>query len=402
VDELAVARDALLTAGDVEGAAEAELMQAESFWLIGRGDDVLESMERTAELAEELPLSATKARVYAGLFRLHWLGNREELAAQFEQQALPMADELELKDVRARILSASGSWRTVKGDRGGFDALEESIAIFEQLNSVDAQRAYNNVADGYYNLGELAKAAEATTRMQEAWKRFAGVDWLRWHDSQLVRLLYIEGRWDAVLELADRWIADAQAQQGHYLESAWRCYRARVLLGRGDAASAVGESATCLERARAAADPQVLIPALAFHMRVLWSTGEPGVDSLALELVDVCSRAHLNISHDWFWDLAVGLSALGRPDELEAVAESVPTPTPWREAGLALGRGDPLAAVAIFHQMGARAFEADALLVAAKEGLAADLSAAIEFFREAGASAYLDEAESLTAKSRSA
>jgi hypothetical protein len=52
--------------------------------------------------------------------------------------------------------------------------------------------------------------------------------------------------------------------------------------------------------------------------------------------------------------------------------------------------------------MGARAFEADALLVAAKEGLAADLSAAIEFFREAGASAYLDEAESLTAKSRSA
>jgi hypothetical protein len=84
------------------------------------------------------------------------------------------------------------------------------------------------------------------------------------------------------------------------------------------------------------------------------------------------------------------------------VAESVPTPTPWREAGLALGSGDPLAAIAIFHDMGARAYEADAALVAAKEGVDADLSPAVEFFREAGASAYLDEAEPLTAKSRSA
>jgi hypothetical protein len=52
--------------------------------------------------------------------------------------------------------------------------------------------------------------------------------------------------------------------------------------------------------------------------------------------------------------------------------------------------------------MGARAYEADAQLVAASEGLDVDLSSALEFFREAGASAYLDEAESLMAKSRSA
>jgi class 3 adenylate cyclase len=402
VDELESAREALLAAGDVDGAAEAELMRAESFWILGRGDDVLESMERTAELAEQLALSETKARVYAGLFRLHWLGNREELAAQFEHEALAMADELDLKDVRARILSGSGSWRTVKGDRGGFDALEESIALFEQVNSAAAQRSYNNVADGYYNWGDLPKAAEATARMKEAWKRFAGVDWLRWHDSQLIRLLYIEGRWDEVLEVADGWIADAQRHQGHYLESAWRCYRARVLLGRGDTAAGVDESATCLERARGAADPQVLIPALAFQMRVLSFDDAPGLRPLAGELVDICSRTRLNISHDWFWDLAVALSALGSRDDLEAVAESVPTPTPWRDAGLALGRDDPVAAVSIFHRMGAKAFEADAQLLAAGEGLMDDLAAAIAFFRKAGASAYLNEAESLTAKSRSA
>jgi class 3 adenylate cyclase len=403
VDELTFARDGLLAVGDVEGAAEAELMRADGFWNLGRGDDVLPSMERARELAEELPLSESKARVYAGLFRLHWLGNRdEELAEQFERQALAMADELDLKEVRARILSASGSWRTVKGDPWGFDALEESIALFEQLNSPEVQRPLNNVADGYYNLGDLAKAAEATRRMKEAWKRFGGIDFLRWHDSQEVRLLYIDGRWDEVLKMADRWIADARARQGHYLESAWRCFRSRVLLGRGDAAGAHDESSFCLERARVAADPQVLIPALAFHMRVLWSTGQPGADSLALELVDLCRRASLRVAHDWFWDAAVALAGLGRLQELEAVAESVPTPTPWRESGVAAGREDPLAAAAILNGMAARVFEAEAQLLAAKKGLTEDLSAAIDFFREAGASAYLDEAESLTAKSRSA
>jgi hypothetical protein len=137
-------------------------------------------------------------------------------------------------------------------------------------------------------------------------------------------------------------------------------------------------------------------------MRVLWSTGEPGADLLALELVDLCRRASLRVAHDWLWDAAVPLAGLGRLQELEAVAESAPTPTPWRESGLAIGRGDPLAAAAIFHGMAARAFEAEAQVLAAKDGLTDDLSAAIEFFREARAAAYLDEAESLTAKSRSA
>jgi hypothetical protein len=214
--------------------------------------------------------------------------------------------------------------------------------------------------------------------------------------------LYIDGRWDDVLEMADRWIADARARQGHYLESAWRCFRSRVLVGRGDAAGALDESSVCLERARVAADPQVLIPALAFHMRVLWSTGQPGADSLALELVDLCRRASLSVAHDWFWDAAVALAGLGRLEELGAVAESVPTPTPWRESGLGLQREDPLAAAAIFHRMAARAFEAEAQLFAAKGGLDVDLSSVVEFFRAAGASAYLNEAESLTARSRSA
>src|SRR5918994_1371880 len=247
--ELAAAREALLAGGDRAGAAEAELMRAEVFWLVGRGDDVLPSLDRITELAEKLPPSDTKARVYAGLFRLHWLGNRDEPAARFEREALAMADELGLKDVRAKVLSASGSWRAMQGDRGGFDALEEAIAIFDQLDSAEAQRPYNNLADGYYNMGELSRAATATEHMKEAWKRYASVDWLRWADSQEFRLRYMAGRWDEALALAARWIADAQAGTGPHLQPVWRFYRARIRLARGDRAGALEDGTRSLASA---------------------------------------------------------------------------------------------------------------------------------------------------------
>jgi hypothetical protein len=130
-----------------------------------------------------------------------------------------------------------------------------------------------------------------------------------------------------------------------------------------------------------------------------------GIDSAAahaLELAEVCRKSPLNVAHDWFPEVAVALAGLDRRSELDVVTASVPTTTPWRDGGLALGRGEQLAAAAIFAEMGARPFEAEARLLAAKEGLDADLPAAIEFFRGVGASAYVDEAESLIAKSRSA
>ena len=401
-EELAVARDALLAVEDRAGAAQAEIRRAEVFWNLGRGDDVLRSLERTAELADELPLSETKARVWAGLFRLHWLANREELAARFEHEALAMADDLGLRDVRALILSASGAWRVAKGDRGGFDDLEESIAILEELRSSGLQRPLNNAADGYYNLGELRRAAEATKRMQESAQRFASIDWFRWADSQEIRLLYLAGRWDDALEIADRWIADAELRQGHYLESAWRWFRGRILLARGDVAGAVDESAKGLAHARLAADGQVLIPALGFHARVLWTLGKPGADEVAGELVDAFRDWPLTIASDWFPEIAMVLAGLGRGREVDAIAATVPTPTPWRDSAIALGHGAPLRAAAIFERIGARPFEADARLIAAKGGADSELRKAITFFDEVGASPSLQEAEALLATTRSA
>ena len=115
-------------------------------------------MELPAALAEELPPSPTKAWVYAALFRMHWLAMRFDLAERFEAEALAMADDLGLKGIRANILSARGALRAARGDQAGFDLLEESIRLFEELNMSTSQRPYNNLADAYYNLGDLRES----------------------------------------------------------------------------------------------------------------------------------------------------------------------------------------------------------------------------------------------------
>src|ERR671924_338222 len=398
----AVARDALLAVGDEAGAAVAEILRAEVLWNLGRGEDVVESQERAAKLAENLPASPSKARVYAGLFRLHFLAQREQVASSFGDEALAMAEELGLRELRAQILNTRGSTQAMKGDRTGMAMVEESIALFEELNSADAQRPYNNLVDNYYSYGELDDAADAVRRMKEAGKRFPSVDWFRWNGSQEIRLEYLAGRWDHAVEIADRWVADSERIGGHYLEPMFRWYRGRIRLARGDRAGAVADGETALEVGRGGRDPQLVIPSLAFLSRVRWELGENGAEELALELVDRCRGLELNTAHDWFPEIAVVLAAFGHGAAVAATAKEASAETRWRDAGLAIGRGDPLAAGEIFGDFGARPYEAEAIVLAAKDGLYADLPKAIEFFREVGASAYLAEAESLAAKTRSA
>jgi hypothetical protein len=76
--------------------------------------------------------------------------------------------------------------------------------------------------------------------------------------------------------------------------------------------------------------------------------------------------------------------------------------TPWLDAGLALGHGDPSGAAEILGAVGALPWAAEARLLAAQAGAAAELDEAIAFFRQVRAAAFLREAEALIAETRSA
>jgi hypothetical protein len=97
-------------------------------------------------------------------------------------------------------------------------------------------------------------------------------------------------------------------------------------------------------------------------------------------------------------DLAVALVELGRP--VEALDEVLPSR--WLDAARAYAGGDPGRAARIYADIGSRPDEAAARLAAARRLLPArpaegriELERAIAFFREAGASASLDQAKDL-------
>jgi class 3 adenylate cyclase/tetratricopeptide (TPR) repeat protein len=394
--ELTAARDALLEVGDVAGAARAETLAARVAWTEGRGEDVVARAERAEELAAQLPTSEAKAGVYSILSRLHWLGNREEQARRLLDQALEMADELGLAGTRATLLSMLGTVRASVGDLSGLDALEESIQIYEELGSPDAQSPYNNLADTLYRLGRIHEAAEATSRMTTAQKRFPGiVEWIRWNDSQELRIQYANGSWDRALELADRQLAELEAGARHYLEPEWRIFRARIGFARGDSAGAAADAKAAVDFSRAAGDAQLLIPSLAVRVRLLAPRGGPDAESIATELVDTCRRAPPGLVSDWFPEASIALVALGRAADVDTIAETAPTPTPWRAAGLALAHGKPTEAAETFAAMGALPSEAEARLHAATTGADAGLDEAVDFFRRVGATAFVREAEAL-------
>jgi hypothetical protein len=403
IDELTAARDALLAAGDVAKAAQAETIAARAAWMQGRGDEVVQHSEHAEELAAPLPPSAEKADVYTVLARLHWLGNRESAARRLMSQAFELADELDLPGIRAPLLSMLGTMQATQGDASGLEALERSIAIYEELGSPDAQSPYNNLADTLYRLGRIREAAEVTERMAEAQRRYPGrVDFARWKDTQEIRLRWAAGRWDDALELAERGWADLGPGGRHYLEPEWRIFRARIRLARGDHAGAKQDADAAVDRASEAGDAQILTPSLAVQARVLWSTGRTEAEDAATELLDVCRRTPLDVASDWFPEVVMAFLGLGRAADVGAIVDKLPTPTPWLDAGLALRDGKPALAAEIFAEMGALPFEAEARLLAAQTGEDAGLEGAMAFFREVGAEAHLAAAESLLASRRSA
>jgi hypothetical protein len=239
--------------------------------------------------------------------------------------------------------------------------------------------------------------------MSAARRRFQGVtDWARWNKSQELHHLYASGDWAAVLEIVDAEIAELERGLRHYLEPEWRIPRARIRFARADTAGAISDAAAGVERARAAGDAQLLIPSLALQASLFARSDRPEAQAVAAELVDSCRRTPLDVTSDWFPEASLALVELGRAADVEAIAETAPTPTPWLDAGRALADGRAVEAAEIFAEMGALPWEAEARLEAAKRGGDGGLDDAVAFFGRVEATAFLREAERLLATSRSA
>jgi len=400
-DELVAARDALLAAGDDEGAAEAETMLSRAAWYAGDRDSAFAHLERAAELVEGAPASRVKASVLVELSRLRALAGDSDAALERAEEALVLAEELDLEAVRVAALINMGIARWGVGERGPTE-LEQAVEAADAANLPDLSRAYNNLAVYYSRRGDLRRAKELLDLALDSARRFGDAPIIAFtRRGFLAHLAYMLGDWDEALGLAERSIAEA-AVEPHYQEVLARRVRARIRFARGDLLGALEDSERALEQAERVKDPQALTPSVIFRARLLVEADrldEAGrlIDGLFARLGPVTVGGDMA-------DLGVICSALGRVDELVRYCERVGS-NPWLEAALLYTRDDFVGAADLYAEIGAIPSEAHARLRAgeslASQGRRAEadvqLQRALSIAGELMATAWIREGEALLA-----
>jgi class 3 adenylate cyclase/tetratricopeptide (TPR) repeat protein len=401
------AGDLLLASGDREEAAEAEMMLGEVYWFRAERDQALPRFEQAAVLIEEAAPSRSKAWVLSDLARFAMLGDEDAKAVELAREALAMAEEFGYEEVRARALNILGVSRVKLGDRGGLADIERSLETAES-GSPERVRGFINLASTLGELGELRRSIELHEESLREVERMGAPGQVRWLRAERVWDEYLIGRWNEAVAHADEFLAEVEVGQPHYMETVVREARGLIRLARGDGEGALADCERALALARAAQDPQVLFPVLAFQSKILLASGRRS-DAVHLvdELLSLLGSSRSSLVSFYSAALATVLTALGRSSDMEAVAENATMTTRWLNAARAYAAGSFDEAAGLYAEIGsvpdeafARLRAAEALIEAGRRLEAdAQLQQALAFYRSVGATAYIREAESLFAAS---
>jgi predicted ATPase/class 3 adenylate cyclase len=381
---------------DPAAAAQATITRGEIVWQRGDQAGAFVYFDRARELAERAPLSPRKQFAVAQVARFTALAGRYVEAAELIERAIAMAEELGDDELLGDALNTRGVARAALGDARWEGDSRRSLELTLRNTSFRASRAYLNLGAKLLETGGDAPAALAVTREGLDYARKIGVSQtaLRWFLGNLAELAYLVGDWSEALELVERELA----AEKHYMQATTRSVRALIRIARGDGAGAAADVELFLRDAREIRDPQAVEPALVDAAWVAYRRNDlASANALLDEFGATLGRYGTRVV------TAVLLARdLGRPPLLPSEPGEGPT-TPWRDAALAVEKGDLDGAAGILERTGARTLEAAVRLqlarAAAAEGrrddAARQLAAALAFYREVGASAYAAEVEAL-------
>jgi class 3 adenylate cyclase/tetratricopeptide (TPR) repeat protein len=408
MDVFEEARDALLSAGDVENAAVAELLIGDMVWRLGLGKDAQEHFDRAEALIEGRPPSVEVGQAKAHLAKYLMVSSRSSDAIRVGREALAVADALGVDDIRTSALNSVGTARINLGDLGGFDDIERSIEVAETANLPwHLARGNVNLGVSLFYAGDMRRALEVHERNLAYARRIGMEGGIIWNKAEVAFDLLLLGRWDESLAIVDAEIARMEAGAPHYLEVQHRQTRARIRLGRGDPSGALADADRGVEVGRSARDPQALLPTLAERGRVLMLIGR--TDEAVASIQEILDSMGPQPVMDWAWWIvpaAIVFAEVGRAQEILALGGEE-LPSRWIQAGRHWAAGDLSRAADVFGEIGSAPDEAYARMKHAErlavDGRAAeaerDLARAAELYRAMGATAYLDQAEGVLASS---
>jgi len=408
-DELEEASEGLEASGDREGAAEAALMLGDIAWYTGQHGRILDRFDHARSLVAGAAPSRVQVHVLSEASRYEMLADRNDTAIELGRQAIAMAEELGLDDLRAHTLVNIGTARVAgAGDPGGLVELEEGIALATEAKDITGMiRAHNNLGVMHLLLGNIDRSVAEIQEGQRIAEHFGHRAFVRFGTGGPLLAHAIQaGDWDEGARLADEFLAEGTA---HYQASIALAWRAVVRVARGDVDGAISDAERALELSRPANDPQLKLTASEMITMVSLSAGDRARASETFEegLVGLRELRQIGFPVVWLHGMAWVAWVLRRGDEVLEAVEHEPSDTPWLRAARAVAVGDFRGAAEIFAGMPAPAFEAFFRLRAAEqlaaEGRRAEadvqLRPALAFYRGVGATRYVREGEALLAAS---
>ena len=344
------------------------------------------------------------ARVLAVSARYRSLGGDRTEGLRLGREALAMADELSLDELRAHALITIGTARFFSGDDEGERDLEKALEIALAANSPIASTALNNLGVIASNR-DFAREHELVQEAGRVAVRMGDRETERFSRGNVIWTTWALGRWDEALDAAEAFIAECESGSPHYLEPIALGTRAEIRLGRGDVEAALADFARALDLARQARDVQTRFPSLATSVRAHAILGR--IDEARLLAREFVSGAReLEEPVPALPPLTEFASELGLVDELRELIDRLP-PSPFKEVSSADLDGDFERSADIFAGLGFVSGEAERHMRAAERLIPAgrrqegdmQLHAALEFFRSVGASLYIQRAEKLLPRS---
>jgi len=392
--ELTAAEAQLLAIADHEAAAEAALMLADIAWSEGRREDVETRLEDARSLVVDRPASRAQAAVLSEAGRYEMLAGRVDTAIELGSQALAMAEELGLDELRLRALNTVGTARGDRGDARGLEDLEELIRSATELNAIqELLRGWNNLTALlalHRGPGHIREGEAETVRLG---RHYGQISYVRFIETgAAIANRYHWGEWDDALVFADRGISDVEQGVRVYQSGGMYAFRAAIRVARGDDIGAARDAAQAVANTDPQTDPQAVSPELAVAAFVFGSVGNrQHADETVTEAVRVLRRLHpLGMAVFDSPLLMWTALELGREGELVTELEREPFKSPWLRASVAVGARDFGAAAEICHAMGAPSYEAFFML---QSGTEANVRRALDFYREVGATRYIAAAE---------
>jgi tetratricopeptide (TPR) repeat protein len=397
-DEVQEARDGFLGAGDRERAAEAALFLAQVAWRAGSHEGMREHMDDAGALVEGMPPSRIQAAVLCEASRYEMLADRSDRAVELGREALRLADELGLDDIRAKVLINVGTARSGVGEADGFREIESGIELAQRINLIaEVVRGMNNLETRTALAGNFTLARRMVVEVRELAQRYGYLHFVRFLDgaSGIIHP-YTMGEWDLAVERANAFARAVEEGAPHYQAAHSYNRRGLISLARGDDAAALADTARALELARPVGDPQVVLTVLLECARVYAETGNES-DAIALfdeTLARLQELPSMGFAVFNCYTLAWLARSFGREADVAALFSRETTESRWLQVGEAILEGDLRRAADILADIDAPAIEAFFRLHAGTEE---DVRAALAFYRRVGATRYVREGEALLA-----